>query len=240
MLGSLPANREEMMLSEARSSAEMVLPWTASLLGDENRMTLLTGSKMMSFAGWLSTVTAKPAPVVLVPGVVPINSVEPAEVPPFATGLATVIVATPAEAMSPAEIAACSCVLEMKVVVRDVPFNCTTAAGSKFVPFTVNVNPAPPEIAKLGLTNAICGVDPVGAGVGAGVGSGTGVGGLLGSWLTNGPTRSTSWLPLFHARPFFPQRIRRSGLPAKEGTVMEPAEVNCLRLKTLRVAPSNE
>src|SRR5579864_5683733 len=192
MLGSLPANREEMMLSEARSSAEMVLPWTASLLGDENRITLLWGSKMMSFAAWLRTVTAKPAPVVLVPGVVPINSVEPAEVPPLATGFATVIVATPWEAMSLTAIAACNCVLEMKVVVRDVPLNCTTAAGSKLVPFTINVNAAPPATTELGLSNAICGVDPVGAGVGAGVGNATGVGGLLGSGRTSGPVRSTS------------------------------------------------
>src|ERR1041385_132282 len=155
-------------------------------------MTLLTASKMMSFAGWLSTVTAKPVPVVLVPGVVPTNSVEPADVPPFATGFATVIVATPGDTMSPVEIAACNCVLDMNVVVRAVPLNCTTAAGSKFVPFTVNVNAAPPAIAELGLSNAICGVDPVGAGVGAGVGNGTGVGGLLGSWLTSGPSNSTS------------------------------------------------
>ena len=192
MLGSLPANKEEMMLPEARSSAEMVLPWTASLLGDENRITLLTASKMMSFAGCWSTVTAKPTPVVLVPEVVPTNSVEPAEVPPFATGFATVIIATPGAAMSLTAIAACSCVLEMKVVVRDVPFNCTTAAGSKLVPFTVNVNAARPATAELGLSSAICGVDAVGAGVGAGVGNATGVGGLLGSALTSGPVSSTS------------------------------------------------
>ena len=122
----------------------------------------------MSFVGWLSTVTAKPAPVVLVPGDVPINSVEPAEVPPFATGFATVIVATPGVAMSLAGIAACNCVPEINVVVRDVPLNCTTAAGSKLEPFTVNVNAAPPAIAELGFSKAICGVAAVGAGVGAG------------------------------------------------------------------------
>ena len=100
--------------------------------------------------------------------------------------------ATPGVAMSLAEIAACNCVLEMKVVVRDVPFNFTTAAGSKLEPFNVSVNAAPPEIAELGFSNAICGVAAVGAGVGAGTGNATGVGGLLGSGVTSGPASSTS------------------------------------------------
>ena len=187
---------------------------------------------MISFAGWLSTVTAKPEPVVLVPPVAPIKKLEPTEVPPLLTGLATVMVAEPAEEMSLAAMAACNCVPEMKVVVRAVPLNWTTAVGSKLEPFTVIVKLAPPATAKLGLSNAIVGVEAVGVGDG-GVGNGTGVGGLLGIALTSGPVMRTIWPALvFHARPFLPQRINRPGFPARKGTVREPAAVNCRRLKT--------
>ena len=120
--------------------------------------------------------------MVLVPADVPIKSVKPAEVPPFAGGFATVILAAPVDAMSLAEIAACNCVLEMKVVVRDVPLNCTMAAGSKLTPVSVNVNAAPPAIAEPGLSNAMLGVDAVGAGVGAGMGNAAGRRRIVGKW----------------------------------------------------------
>src|SRR5215471_19289083 len=45
---------------------------------------------------------------------------------------------------------AVSCVALTKVVVRLAPFTCTVAPLTKFVPFTVKVNAAPPAVALLG------------------------------------------------------------------------------------------
>src|SRR3954469_17114413 len=103
------------------------------------------------------------------------KNVEPAEVPPFAIGLATVMIAVPAEVMSAALMLACSCVAEMNVVVRAEPLNSTLAEGSNFVPFTVIVKAFPPARAEPGLNNAIIGA--LAAGVGGGAGSGV-VGGV--------------------------------------------------------------
>ena len=55
--------------------------------------------------------------------------------------LETVTEAVPAEAMSEAEIAAVSCVGLTNVVARAEPFQSTTDALTKFVPFTVRLNP---------------------------------------------------------------------------------------------------
>ena len=74
------------------------------------------------------------------------------EVPPPGVGVNTVTEAEPAVAMSAAEMAAVSWVLLTKVVVRDVPFHCTTEVDRKFVPVTVSVNAEPPAVALLGET----------------------------------------------------------------------------------------
>jgi hypothetical protein len=62
-----------------------------------------------------------------------------------AVGLDTVTVAAPGKAVSVAEIAAVSWVALTKVVVRGVPFQLTTEAATKFVPFTTSVNPDAPQ-----------------------------------------------------------------------------------------------
>ena len=62
-----------------------------------------------------------------------------------AVGLETVITAAPRKAVSTAEITAVSCVALTKVVARGVPFQLTTEAATKFVPFTTRVNPDAPQ-----------------------------------------------------------------------------------------------
>src|SRR5450432_425027 len=163
-----------------RSSAVMVFPWAAAAPGTESRMTRCRGSNARSLAAWLITETAK-----LAPALEPMKNVEPAEVPPFAIGFATVMIAVPAEAMSGALMLACSCVLEMNVVVRAEPFHPTVAAGSKFVPFTVIVKAIPPARAELGVNNAMVGA--LAAGVGGGAGSGVAGGVALETGLTKFP-----------------------------------------------------
>jgi hypothetical protein len=73
------------------------------------------------------------------------------EVPPPGDGLTTVTLIVPPVAMSVAAIAAVSCVLLTKVVVRLDPFHCTVELETKFVPLTVSVNAAPPALAIAGL-----------------------------------------------------------------------------------------
>jgi hypothetical protein len=65
-------------------------------------------------------------------------------------GLVTVTFKRPAAAMSEARMAALSCVALTKVVVRAFPLKLTVEPLTKFVPFTVNVNPGPPAIALVG------------------------------------------------------------------------------------------
>ena len=55
----------------------------------------------------------------------------------------TVTEAVPGLAMSVARMAAVNRVALTKVVVRLLPFHCTTELLIKFVPFTVNVKAAP-------------------------------------------------------------------------------------------------
>ena len=62
-----------------------------------------------------------------------------------AVGLDMVTAAAPGKAVSAAEIAAVSCVALTKVVARGVPFQLTTEAATKFVPFTTRVNPDAPQ-----------------------------------------------------------------------------------------------
>jgi hypothetical protein len=60
-------------------------------------------------------------------------------------GLDTVIATPPGKAVSAAEIAAVNCVALPKVVARGVPFQLTTEAATKFVPFTTRMNPDAPQ-----------------------------------------------------------------------------------------------
>jgi uncharacterized membrane protein YedE/YeeE len=83
--------------------------------------------------------------------------VTPAEVPPPGAGFVTVTDGVPAAAISPAVIAAVSCVELTNVVVRAAPLKLTTDAASKFVPLTVNVNAAPPAVALVGESVVIVG-----------------------------------------------------------------------------------
>src|SRR5438445_12276203 len=68
----------------------------------------------------------------------------------------------PTLATSAAVIAACNWVLDTNVVVRVLPLNCTTDAGTKFVPVRVMVNAALPATAEPGVIWAIVGGGPVG------------------------------------------------------------------------------
>ena len=77
--------------------------------------------------------------------------------PPPGVGLKTVTEAVPAAAISEARIAAVNCVADPYVVVRFDPFQRTTEPFTKFVPLTVNVNPAPPMVAELGLMLVVVG-----------------------------------------------------------------------------------
>ena len=74
-----------------------------------------------------------------------------AEVPPPGVGLKTVICAVPALTMSAAGICAVNCVVLTKVVVRAVPFQRITEAGTKPVPVAVNVKVPEPCNAEAGL-----------------------------------------------------------------------------------------
>ena len=71
--------------------------------------------------------------------------------------LTTVIEAVPAVAMRAAGTVAVSCVAETNVVVSAVPFQFTAEIAAKFVPLTVNVNPRPPAVAQVGLSELIVG-----------------------------------------------------------------------------------
>jgi hypothetical protein len=66
-------------------------------------------------------------------------------------GLATVTLAVPRVAMSPAGIEAVSLELLTNVVVRLEPLHFTVAPERKFEPLTVRVNSDSPAVAELGL-----------------------------------------------------------------------------------------
>src|SRR5690242_13631372 len=78
------------------------------------------------------------------------------DIPP--PGLVTVTLKLPAVAMSKARRAAVSCVALTKVVERPLPLKLTAAPLTKYVPFTVKVNAAPPAIALVGEMLVIVGV----------------------------------------------------------------------------------
>jgi 3,4-dihydroxy-2-butanone 4-phosphate synthase len=72
------------------------------------------------------------------------------EIPPPGAGFVTVTGNVPAAAISAAVIAAVICVPLTNVVVRAFPLNFTAEAATNPVPFTVNVNAAPPAVALAG------------------------------------------------------------------------------------------
>src|SRR6185437_12224741 len=229
--GSLPANCEEMAFPE-RSSAVTVFPCTAEVLGTETKNTWWTGSNNRSLACWTSVWIAKLAPAGVVPAVVPTKNVEPAELPPLAAPLSTVMMDVPVLAMSDALIAAVSCVGEMNVVVRAEPLSFTVDVAIKLVPFTVMLNAGPPTLADPGFKDAMAGVCAVGAGVGAGVGIGVGAG--EGGATGRLPPISTICPPVvLNAKPLLPHRRSRCTVPLTPGTVMELTGVKCVRSKDL-------
>ena len=67
----------------------------------------------------------------------------------------------PTVAISAAVIAAVNCVALTKVVVRLLPFHCTTEVLMKLLPVTVSVNAAPPAIAEFGVRVVIAGTGVV-------------------------------------------------------------------------------
>ncbi len=69
----------------------------------------------------------------------------------------TVTEAVPDVAMSEAGIAAVNLVEETKVVVRLLPFHCTTESEVKRLPLTVSVNPGLPALADAGLSFVVVG-----------------------------------------------------------------------------------
>lgn len=75
---------------------------------------------------------------------------EAAEVPPPGAGFTTFTERVPAVATSLAVMLAVSCVALTKVVVRLLPFTCTTDVLTKLPPFTVKVKAAPPAVALAG------------------------------------------------------------------------------------------
>jgi len=78
--------------------------------------------------------------------------------PPQGLGVTTVIEAVPAVAIREAGTVAVSRVADTNVVVRTVPFQFTVDVETKFVPFTVNVNPGSPGTAQVGLSELIVGL----------------------------------------------------------------------------------
>lgn len=73
-----------------------------------------------------------------------------AEAPPPGAGFVTETFAVPAVAISAAAMAAVNWVALWNVVVLETPLNFTIDVERKPVPFTVNVNPAPPSVALVG------------------------------------------------------------------------------------------
>src|SRR2546427_163016 len=90
------------------------------------------------------------------------DAVPPAPyMPPAAwPGLVTVTATVPGVAIFAAGIADVSWFAVKKVVVVCAPFHLMTASWLKVFPFTVNVNPGPPEFALSGESSIIVGTAP--------------------------------------------------------------------------------
>jgi hypothetical protein len=83
---------------------------------------------------------------------------------PLGTGFVTVTVTFATAAMSAGEIDAVSPFVPTKVLVRGLPFHCTTEQGNKLLPFTERMKAAPPAAALEGASEPI---DGTGKDVGA-------------------------------------------------------------------------
>jgi hypothetical protein len=79
------------------------------------------------------------------------------EVPPPGGGLYTVTLAVPAVAISAAGMAACTSILETKLVVRFASFHRTTDSGTKFSPVTCSTKPGVPAVTADGRRPVIWG-----------------------------------------------------------------------------------
>ncbi len=121
--------------------------------------------------------------------------------------LTAVMLALPALAIKLAGTAAVNCAELTNVVVSAVPFHCTVAPERKPVPLTVNVNPAPPAVAEVGLRLVI-------VGVGALMGNATAVDGV--------PDKLTAVM---------------LALPALAIKLAGTAAVNCAELTNVVVSP---
>jgi hypothetical protein len=93
----------------------------------------------------------------LIVGAALIVNVAAVDVAP-AHGFTTVIGGVPALAIRDADTVAVSCVEETNVVVSAVPFQFTMEPLTKLVPFTVKVNPGPPAVAQVGLSELMVGL----------------------------------------------------------------------------------
>jgi hypothetical protein len=93
----------------------------------------------------------------VITGVAAIVNVCAFDVPPPGLGFTTVTRAVPAVVIRETGTVAVSSVDETNVVPRAVPFQFTVEVETKFVPFTVNVNCAPPAAAQVGLIEVVVG-----------------------------------------------------------------------------------
>jgi hypothetical protein len=93
----------------------------------------------------------------VITGVLAIVNVTALDVPPPGLGFTTVIEAVPGVAIRAAVTVAVSCVEDLEIMARAVPFQLTVEVETKFVPFTVKVNCAPPAAAQVGLSEVIVG-----------------------------------------------------------------------------------
>jgi hypothetical protein len=93
----------------------------------------------------------------LIVGVPLIVNVTAFDVAPQVPGFTTAIEAVPGLAMLAFGTVAVSRVEETNVVVSEVPFHFTVEPETKFVPVTVNVNPLPPAMAQVGLSELMVG-----------------------------------------------------------------------------------
>ena len=94
----------------------------------------------------------------LIVGVPLIVNVTAFDVAPQVPEFTTVMEAVPGLAMLAFGTVAVSCVEFLNVVASDVPFQFTVEPETKFVPFTVNVNPLLPAMAQAGLIEVIVGI----------------------------------------------------------------------------------
>jgi xanthosine utilization system XapX-like protein len=131
------------------------------ICGDPLKSTLELLTKFVPFT---VNVNCGPPAVVLVgdsdvavgPGLL-MTKLTDADAPVVGAGFVTLTNAVPGAVRSDASIAAVICVELTKVVVLLLPLKSTTAPLMKFVPFTVNVNAAPPTVALDGESDVIVG-----------------------------------------------------------------------------------